>query len=57
MKERQFILAGGLRASNVQQGISIFQPDMVDVSSGVEGDMGKDKELIKEFIERVRTNE
>ena len=54
---RQFILAGGLRASNVQQGISIFQPDMVDVSSGVEGDMGKDKELIKEFIERVRTNE
>ena len=56
-EERQFILAGGLRASNVQQGISIFQPDMVDVSSGVEGDMGKDKELIKEFIERVRTNE
>lgn len=54
---RQFILAGGLRASNVQQGISIFQPNMVDVSSGVEGDNGKDEELIKEFVERVRTNE
>lgn len=54
---RQFILAGGLRASNVEQGISIFQPNMVDVSSGVEGDNGKDEELIKEFVERVRTNE
>ena len=30
---------------------------IVQCEAGVEGDNGKDEELIKEFVERVRTNE
>lgn len=55
-----FILAGGLKKDNVKRGISIFKPDIVDVSSGVEkeaiGEMGlgKDRAKIKEFVQCVR---
>lgn len=54
---RKFILAGGLNPSNVEEGISQFLPDVVDVSSGVEGPMGKDRDLIKEFIRKVKEYE
>lgn len=56
-KKRLFVLAGGLNAGNVGLGISIFHPDVVDVSSGVEGNQGKDRKLVLEFTERVRTHE
>lgn len=56
-ENRLFILAGGLNPSNVQEGMNIFSPDMVDVSSGVEGTNGKDRNLVKDFIERVREYE
>ena len=53
-----FILAGGLTPENVAEGIRIFAPDAVDVSSGVEviadGQRGKSRELIREFVEAVR---
>lgn len=49
-----FVLAGGLNASNVALGIEIFNPDVVDVSSGVEGENGKDKSLIDAFVKAVR---
>lgn len=49
-----FVLAGGLYASNVAEGIEIFNPDVVDVSSGVEGTDGKDKALIDAFVKAVR---
>ncbi len=52
---RRFVLAGGLRADNVAQGIAIFHPDIVDVSSGVEGEAGKDEEKVKAFVSAVRT--
>lgn len=51
---RQFILAGGLRPENVKQGIELFHPDIVDVSSGVEGDHGKSEELIQAFVKAAR---
>lgn len=58
---RKFILAGGLHAGNVQEGIRIFSPDVVDVSSGVEecvkGCTGKNKNRIKEFTGKVRSYE
>ena len=55
-----FILAGGLNEANVKRGISIFKPDIVDVSSGVEKEeigetgQGKDRMKIKEFVQCVR---
>lgn len=51
---REFILAGGLKPENVSEGISIFEPDVVDVSSGVEGSDGKDERLITAFVNAVR---
>lgn len=61
LRERTFILAGGLNSGNVQDGIRIFSPDVVDVSSGVEESTpeyrGKSKGKIKEFIRKVRSYE
>ncbi len=55
--EREFrlVLAGGLHAGNVADGIRRVRPDAVDVSSGVERTKGcKDAQLVREFIEEVR---
>ena len=56
-KDKLIILAGGLDASNVADGIKEVSPDIVDVSSGVEyldeGKVGKDPERIKAFINAV----
>lgn len=53
-----FVLAGGLSAGNVADGIRIFAPDVVDVSSGVEADTevfsGKSKEKLEVFVQAVR---
>lgn len=54
IKNLKFVLAGGLNPSNVAEGIRIFGPDTVDVSSGVEGENGKDAELIRDFVYAVR---
>jgi phosphoribosylanthranilate isomerase len=55
--KRRFVLAGGLNPGNVQEGIRLFAPDIVDVSSGVEGAVGKDRDLIIEFIRKAREYE
>lgn len=56
-KNRSFVLAGGLRPENVAEGIRIFTPDIVDVSSGVEGTNGKDKEKIEAFVKKSLSKE
>ena len=57
-------LAGGLHSGNVGEAVERVRPDVVDVSSGVEKDTAaadgaviKDREKIKEFIRKARTNE
>lgn len=50
-----FVLAGGLCADNVREGIRIFEPDIVDVSSGVENEHGKDEEKIRIFIKKTKS--
>ncbi len=52
---KPFVLAGGLNPDNVKRGIEIFDPDIVDVSSGVENadGTGKDREKIRDFIAKV----
>ena len=57
LMHRKFVLAGGLNESNVQEGMELFSPDVVDVSSGVEGENGKDKTKINNFARKVRDYE
>ncbi len=54
---RKFVLAGGLDAANVAEGIAFYQPDIVDVSSGVEGSFGKEEKRIGQFVQAARTAE
>lgn len=53
---KKFILAGGLRPENVAEAIVAVNPDLVDVSSGIEFDniQGKDPNKIKEFVKSVQ---
>ncbi|KLU61417.1 N-(5'-phosphoribosyl)anthranilate isomerase [Peptococcaceae bacterium CEB3] len=48
------ILAGGLTPENVRRGIEETRPYAVDVSSGVEKEGVKDRDLIRKFMRRVR---
>ena len=57
LMHRKFVLAGGLNESNVQEGMKLFSPDVVDVSSGVEVENGKDKTKINNFVRKVRDDE
>ncbi len=54
---RRFVLAGGLTPENVELGISLLLPDVVDVSSGVEGEIGKDAALVMAFTQRAKSNQ
>lgn len=53
-RRKTFVLAGGLRAENIDEAMDLFSPDVVDVSSGVEGKQGKEKTKITEFVRKVR---
>jgi phosphoribosylanthranilate isomerase len=48
------IIAGGLTVDNVRELVDRYQPDGVDVSSGVETDGVKDITKIASFVERVK---
>ena len=51
-----FVLAGGLRPDSVARAVARFQPDVVDVSSGVELAQGsKDPGLVEAFTLNART--
>lgn len=56
-QQKTFILAGGLSAENVVEGMKYFCPEVVDVSSSVEGTCGKDAKKIEAFIRKVREDE
>jgi phosphoribosylanthranilate isomerase len=56
--EKLFFLAGGLHPDNIREAIRQVEPDVVDVSSGVElapDVVGKDREKIRTFVRNVRT--
>jgi len=55
-QETTIVLAGGLEAGNVAAAIRALQPDIVDVSSGVEASPGiKDHSRMLAFAEAVRS--
>ena len=51
---RDFFLAGGLSAQDVQSAIRRWRPYAVDVSSAIETDGVKDKDKMAAFVEKVR---
>lgn len=54
----RLVLAGGLRADNVARALAIVDPDVVDVSSGVETSPGiKDPALMRAFAQTVISTE
>ncbi|MDE6744898.1 MAG: phosphoribosylanthranilate isomerase, partial [Lachnospiraceae bacterium] len=51
--DREFFLAGGINVGNIERAIREVKPYAVDVSSSLETDGVKDKEKIREFMEKV----
>ncbi len=53
----KLVLAGGLTPANVADAIAALDPDVVDVSSGVESAPGiKDHQLMRAFVGAARSN-
>jgi phosphoribosylanthranilate isomerase len=52
--EKFRIAAGGLNKENVEKCIAVLQPDILDISSGVESLGVKDPEKMRTFVETVR---
>ncbi|MGE7597640.1 phosphoribosylanthranilate isomerase [Lysinibacillus fusiformis] len=50
----RLILAGGLKAENIEGAITDVDPHMVDVSSGVETDCIKDHKKIRTFLQMAK---
>ena len=51
----QLVLAGGLRENNVASAIRLLNPEVVDVSSGVETAPGvKDQSAVERFVSAAR---
>jgi phosphoribosylanthranilate isomerase len=53
--EKTWVLAGGLRSENIKEAIAVADPQIVDVSSGVEMSPGiKSADKLKAFFDNLR---
>ena len=56
-KSNQIVLAGGLTPDNVVRAINTVKPQIIDVNSGVETNLNKDENKIRElFVELYKLN-
>lgn len=56
LRAHTFVLAGGLNPANVAQAITLLAPDVVDVSSGVEAEVGrKAPGKVHDFVQIARS--
>jgi len=56
LRAQTFVLAGGLSPDNVAGAIAALDPDIVDVSSGVEAEVGrKSWRRVQEFVQAARS--
>ncbi len=53
--EGKLVLAGGINAGNIIEAIETVNPDIVDISSGVEVKGIKSEEKIRELMDRLRS--
>ena len=51
---RPFLLAGGLTPANIQEAVRSMRPKLVDISSGVETEKKKDREIIAAAVRAAR---
>lgn len=51
---KPFFLAGGISSENVKDAINTVQPFGVDVSSSIETDKKKDREKIRNIVEKIQ---
>lgn len=51
--DQKKILAGGINSSNIRDAINISRADIIDVNSGVETNLIKDREKIKQLFENI----
>ncbi|MFI3253717.1 MAG: phosphoribosylanthranilate isomerase [Eubacteriales bacterium] len=49
-----YILAGGITPENVKEAISLANPEIIDLSSGVETNKVKDPEKIKQLLKEMK---
>ena len=49
--DQQLILAGGLSPDNVRRAIKVVNPDILDLNSGLEVDLMKDPDKVKQLFE------
>ena len=52
---KKWMVAGGLNINNIKEALETTKPDIVDISSGVEKELGiKDNHIINNFIRKVK---
>lgn len=54
---RPFALAGGLTPQNIPEAIRLMDPEVLDISSGVETDKVKDKEKVLRAVRAARSTQ
>ena len=53
LKQKGFILAGGMTPENIPEAIKLYAPQMIDISSGVETDRCKARDKILRAVQAV----